>query len=278
MHWLTIAAFAAGLLLAFVLLALRGKATADIDTTWSSLMPVPSEAPEAFDPDAIKDLPAVAQRYLRHAIAPGTPLADAVVLRMQGSLRTTPKGGWSRLEADELLAAPTGFVWRARLGRGLGRIEGVDWLAHGQGGMRLWVLGLLPAVNRTNDEDFRRSAAGRMMVESVMLPTAFLPRHGAAWEAAGDDTARVTLVVDGEPCTLTLRVSESGALREISTERWGNQTPNGAYAMIPYGVTIDEEATFDGYTVPVRMRGGWGFGSGDYFEFFRPEVAHARYV
>ena len=35
-------------------------------------------------------------------------------------------------------------------------IEGVDWLAHGQGGMRFWVLGLLPAVNRTNDEDFRR--------------------------------------------------------------------------------------------------------------------------
>jgi hypothetical protein len=54
---------------------------------------------------------------------------------------------------------------------------------------------------------------------------------------------------------------------------------SGSFSVNPFGGFVDEEATWDGYTIPSRLRLGWNFGSDafDEGEFFRATVTHAQF-
>ena len=67
-----------------------------------------------FSADPLAGLPAPARRYLRHAIAIGTPLADACRLTLRGSMCPAPGQPRLSLTATEVLAPRDGFVWTAQ--------------------------------------------------------------------------------------------------------------------------------------------------------------------
>lgn len=54
------------------------------------------------------------RRYLAHAIAPGTPLAGAVRLRMHGEIKLR---GWMPFTAEQVLHRGRGMIWRATVRR-----------------------------------------------------------------------------------------------------------------------------------------------------------------
>lgn len=219
-----------------------------------------------FSPDWVTDLPAPARRYLRHAIAPGTPLARIVRLEMDGSMRPRPGGPRVALTAEEILAPHVGFTWTARA-----RMFGLpvrvhDYYYDNEGGVRVTILGLIPLARETGD-DVKRSSRGRLVAEAVWCPTALVD-PGVRWDAVDADRARFTLTVDGDSITVTIRVDTDGALREVTLERWGKVDVPAARP-IPYGFEVVEEATFEGVTIPVRLRGGWWYGT----DQFDPEAA-----
>jgi hypothetical protein len=109
----------------------------------------------------------------------------------------------------------------------------------------------------------RLSARGRLAIESVWLPSALLPGEGVAWEGIASDRARVTLTLDGEAIPLTLTVGDDGRLRAVTMLRHGDHGVE-SWRPLPYGVEVDEETTFGGYTIPTRLRGGWRYGSERY--------------
>lgn len=241
--------------------AARMRQERALEPLWSELRT--AEAAEAFDPAMLAGLPEPARRYLRYAIAPGTPLARSARLTMHGTLRLSPGGDPLPMRAEQVLAPPAGFVWRARVGRGLLRFRGFDRYGHGAGAMRWWMLGLLPVV-RVDGTDVTRSAAGRLAGESVLVPAALLPGHGAAWEAVDDSTARVRMDVGGEPVVTTLRIGADGRLRHASIQRWRD----AASGYVRFDVELSAERTFGGYTVPTHLRAGWRLGEPDEFPFF----------
>jgi hypothetical protein len=63
--------------------------------------------------------------------------------------------------------------------------------------------------------------------------------------------------VDGHAADLALAVAQ-GRLHAVSLARWGNPE-GGAFHEVPFGAFVDQEATFDGYTIPARLRVGWYF-------------------
>lgn len=128
----------------------------------------PSE-PAVFTDVELDGLPDPVCRYLRAAIAPGTPLAAAARFRMHGQIKL---GRWLPFQAEELLAPHQGFHWAARAA---GVVSGFDRYAGGQGQMRWRLLGLVP-VMRADGPDLSRSAAGRVAGEAMWVPTALLPR------------------------------------------------------------------------------------------------------
>lgn len=271
-RWLSVLpALAAGGVLA--LWAARVRQEQAVEPLWREL-----RAPgggEVFDPAMADGLPAPAQRYLRRAIAPGTPLARSVRLTMHGTLRLSPEGEPLPMRAEQVLAPPAGFIWRARVGRGILRFRGYDRYGRARGAMRWWLLGVVPIV-RAGGVDVTRSAAGRLGGEAVFVPAALLPGRGAAWEAVDDSTARVRLVVDGEPVTTTLRVDADGRLRHASLLRWRDNA-GSAPGYVRFDVELSGERTSGGYTVPAHMRAGWRLGEPDEFPFFDATVDSAEY-
>lgn len=223
-------------------------------------------AAQVFSTGLVADLPDPARRYLRHAIAPGTPLAPAVRLEMEGWMRPRPGSRRIALTADEVLAPRIGFTWTARA-----RMFGLpvrvhDYYYANEGGVRVALFGLIPLARETG-EDVTRSSRGRLVAEAVWCPTA-LVGPGVGWDAVDADRVRFTLTVDGDSTRVTLRVDADGAIREVSLERWGTVGVPSARP-IPYGFEVLEEATFGGVTIPVRLRGGWWYGT----DRFDPEAA-----
>lgn len=232
---------------------------------------------ERFDPASLADLPEPVRRYFEHAIAPGTPLASAVSLRMQVRVRQRkhdPEAPWWKYRQVELLT-PWGF-W----------IDGrqVDcwppnratfyYFDHRGEGREAWYE-LLPALLNT-DGSFARLLRIRLLHHLVWLPSALLPREGVTWRADGDDAAEVTLTLDGETTTVRLVLDDDGRVREAITEQW-IQIGTPERRLIPVRLVLDGERRFDGYTVPTRMLAGWWHGTPKYVESMEFTVLDADY-
>lgn len=241
-----------------------------LDELWEA-----AEPPErAFSSDLIAGLPGPARRYLEHAIARGTPLATAVRLRMHGEIKL---GSWYPFTAEQVIVRGGEMIWRATARvHGL-PVRGSDRLVGGEGAMRWKLFGIVPVV-AASGPDVTRSAAGRVEGETVWLPSA-LCGDDVSWSAPDASHATAALSLYGEPAALTLELAEHGRLEALRYSRWGNPE-GGEFHYSDFGGVVEEEGTFDGYTVPTRMRAGWYFGTPrfeDEGEFFRVTVDEAAY-
>ena len=277
--WQSLTCVAAGLVVAGTgaLLALRRR---DVDAAarlCADLEREDSGRAERFDPAMVDDLPTPVRRYFLHAIQPGTPLARAVRLEMDGQMRLGPDQNWMSFGARQVLAPPAGFVWDASIGTGLQHFAGADTYGHGRGRVTFRLWDLLP-IRRATDPDISRAARGRLAIEAIWQPASLLPQRGVTWTSSDDQTARATVIIDGEAIPLTLVIGPDGCLRSVKIERWGNLTADGHFALIPFGADMSGESTFGGYTVPSRLRVIWWYGTDQSFDFFHAQVERATFL
>jgi hypothetical protein len=211
-----------------------------------------------FSVSDLAGLPEPAQRYLRHAVAFGTPLYPSVRAWMDGTMTPQPGGTPVALTATESLAPRTGFVWTAHA-----RMNGLptrvrDHYFHHTGEVNVVVLGVVPIPMPTGD-DVARSSRHRLVAEAVWCPTALI-HPSVRWQAVDENRAQFSLAVDGEPISVTIHVDAEGALREVTLDRWGN-VDGDPWRPIRYGFRVDDEQSFDGVTIPTRLSGGWHYGT-----------------
>jgi len=231
-----------------------------------------TDHPTAFEPSMVAGLPEPARRWLTHAIAPGTPLWQAVELSMRGQIRL---GAWRPFTARQVLAPPRGFIWAATA-RFLGiPVVGFDRYSSGSGQMRWRLGGVIPVMTATG-ADVTRSAAGRLAGEMALVPTTFA---AATWTPGSDDD-RVVLTwrIGEEDESAELQIGPDGRLVGVVMQRWGN--PNGApFGRYPFGVAIEAEQTFTGVTIGSRLRAGWWWGTDREAEgeFFRADITDVRF-
>jgi Family of unknown function (DUF6544) len=231
----------------------------------------PAEAP--FDPRVLNDLPEPARRYLAATLAAGTPPARSVRLRMQG--RFLLGDAWRPLTATERLAAD-GLVWRATVMAAGLKVRVYDSLGPGGAAMRAWGLGLVP-VARADGPDITRSGAGRLAAELIWLPSALLPGPDVAWEALDADTARFHVTVAGNPLAVDVGVDAAGRPVTVSMARWGDPGADGVFREARFGAELSDHRTFDGYTIPTKIRVGWHFGTAHFTPFMEAEVTEADF-
>lgn len=244
---------------------------ADLEMLWSSAAPG-----DPFRVEDVAGLPEAARRYFTHAIAAGTPRAQAVRLKMHGTIRL--RDSWDPFEAEQVLRVHRGFVWRATIRmKGL-PVKGSDRWVDGEGRVRWKLLGVIPVANESGPE-IARSAAGRASIEGVWLPSALL-EASLSWEAADEHHAAARVRLGDEISRVELEVDDEGRLESAQMLRWG--TPDGVGTeprQEPFGCVVEREDTFDGYTIPSELRVGWHFGSPRFEEgeFFRGVIDEARF-
>jgi hypothetical protein len=257
-----------------VMWMLRIRDEARIGTLWAALRKTTGAA-ETFVPSSTDGLPEIARRYFAHAVAPGSPLPRAVELRMTGSIAPDGKR-WMPLTADQVLTPGRGFIWRAKATAwGPITLRAIDHFAGGEGRMLILVQGLLPMINQSGP-DLAKSAAGRLLAESTMLPPALLPSRGAIWEEVDRNHARVRVKAGDLAASLTLAIDDDGRLKSVVVPRW-KETGKGRWDTVPFGVFVEEEAVFEGIVLPTRLRGGWWPGSPEYVEFVRLAIDGATF-
>lgn len=223
-----------------------------------------------FDPASVEHLPAIARRWLRRVIEPGTPLYRAIRLRMHGTIKLS---GWHEFEAEQVIRWGRGLVWQAKVEFGPLTIKGHDSVIDGVGEMRWKMLGLIP-VMAGRGPDVDRSASARLELESVLLPTVLVD-DDVHW-SPGDDEHHVHMHVrvPGNEAELTLGFDERALLRACSCPRWGNPD-GGEFGFVPFGGYWDHERAFQGVRITTGMRAGWWFGTDRYEregEFFRAQI------
>jgi hypothetical protein len=184
---------------------------------------------------------------------------------------------WYPFTAEQVIRADGEMLWCATIRMGGLSIRGFDRVIGGRGQMQWKLLGLLP-LGSASGPDITRSSLGRLEGESVWLPS-LLCDDAVTWTAPNTSHANARLTLLGETTELSFAVADTGRLENIHYLRWGN--PEGAeFQYAPFGGTADAEASFDGYTIPTRLRVGWYFGTPRFEtegEFFRVTVDDAHF-
>lgn len=249
-----------------------GRSAVATTRLWDHLAQ-PTPAPTVFDPSLVVGLPEPARRWLTHAITAGVPLHHAVVLEMEGHIRI---GRWLRFRAAQLHAPPDGYVWTARTHLGPLSISGYDRYGEGIGEMHWSLWGRLP-VMRASGPDIDRSAAGRVALDALFVPTAWVGPAVTWREGDEKDTAIAQWSVGTYTLPVEITVGADGRLIAATMARWGN--PNGEpWGEYPCGGIVDGEVDYGGVKIPNRIRAGWFFGTERWAqgEFFRASIRNAK--
>jgi hypothetical protein len=239
---------------------------------WARLRSYQTEHPLRFDPSMVEALPEAARRYFTYTISPGTPLLTVAEIEMLGRF-SLKAPDYRPMQARQILALPHGFIWRMRLRGGL-PVSGSD----SAGWTRFRMLGLIPVARAGGDADHARSAFGRCVAEAVFWsPAALLPGPGVTWERVSEHTARVTVTRGDFSQSADVAVNEYGRPVSVSMMRWSNANPQKRYRLQPFGGTLSDFRDVSGCRLPFRVEGGNGFGSHDYFPFYKAEVTSIRF-
>ena len=88
---------------------------------WNELAASQPVRPATFAPVMVDGLPEPARRYFRYTIKTGTPLYTVAEISMRGrfSLGTKEAPDYFTMMAEQILAAPTGFVWKMNAENGV---------------------------------------------------------------------------------------------------------------------------------------------------------------
>ncbi|MEJ2362198.1 MAG: hypothetical protein P8Z75_12350 [Gammaproteobacteria bacterium] len=246
---------------------------------WTRLVAFQPTHPPRFDPAMVNGLPEPAQRYFRFAIAPGTPLLPVAEIDMGGefSLGNRDAPNYRRMQAQQILAAPHGFIWQMQLPGWL-PVSGSDAGSPTNSWTRFRILGLIPVARMGGDQDHLRSAFGRYVAEAVFwTPAALLPQPGITWQGINHDTARVTVSTGSLSQSVDVKLSADGQPISVSFMRWSNANPEKRYRLQPFGGKLSDFRQVQGYRLPFRVEAGNMFGTDAYFAFFRAEVSAIRF-
>ncbi|WP_327092495.1 hypothetical protein OIE66_18180 [Nonomuraea sp. NBC_01738] len=211
---------------------LSARALAD----WTALQSE-TRAPRAFDPADADALPAPVRRWVRHAIAPGTPLRRGVVLSSHGTIMI---GRWRPFTARQVLAPFDGYVWAATTHLPLPRavVHGFDRYRAGVGEMRWRLFGVVPVMSGEGP-DITLSAAGRLAGEFVLAPPCALD-PSIVWKHVDKYRAVARVTVDDRGFDVTLDIDPAGRLAAVAYQRRHGSADE------TFTATFAGETTFDG--------------------------------
>jgi hypothetical protein len=194
---------------------------------------------------------------------------------MEGRIRL---GRWLPFHAVQVHAPPDGYIWAARTRLGPLSISGYDRYADGAGEMRWRLLSRIPVVS-AEGPDLDRCAAGRVALDAVFVPTAFLT-PAVTWRAGADrDAAIAEWSIGRHTLRPEVHVGPDGALRSVVMSRWA-RPPGHPWGEYPCGGTLRDEVDFGGITLPTQMRVGYFFSTDQAVEgeFFRARLTRATFL
>ncbi len=232
--------------------------------------PQPS-MPSRLDPKSLANLDEPVRRYFEHALAGGGAVATGVRLTMRGRIDV---GRRLHFTAEQEFRGHA-FIWRARAGwRSVKPLHVVDAYGSGRGSTDGKLFGRVRFMH-ADDANTARAAAGRAAAEAIWVPGALLPGPTVSWRSESDELIVARVRVPPETADVALRISETGAVRSVSLQRWGD-VGRKDFGYIPFGGDIHAERRFGDVVLPSQVTVGWWYGTPRYKPFFEATILSAE--
>ncbi|WP_417665093.1 DUF6544 family protein [Pseudidiomarina sp.] len=231
--------------------------------------------PEKFSSQLVSDMPEPVRRFFNYMILPDAPLKTVAQISMAGefSLGTPQHPNSQKMQAEQVLAAPEGFLWSVRLGGAL-MVSGSDsarWT-------RFRILGLIPVARLGGDVDHQRAAFGRYIAEAVFWsPASLLPAADVIWSARSDDCIRVHVRHSNVEQCADVHIHKNGQPHRVEFLRWSNANPTKEYQLQPFGGTLSDFREVQGFRVPFYVEAANMLGTDEEFVFFKAHVNSIRW-
>jgi len=187
-------------------------------------------------------------------------------------------GRWLPFRAEQVISRDGRFVWAATVSMYGLPIRGSDSLLNGEGTMQWKLFDLIPVMTASGT-DITRSAIGRIQGELAALLPAVLLEDTVSWSVGEGRHPQVGVEVLGQTADIALELDDKGGLKSVEMLRWGNPD-GGEHGYAKFGVILEDERLFDGFTIPSRIRAGWFFGTERFDsegEFFRGTIDTVAY-
>lgn len=245
-------------------------------TETERLLALRPQNPPLFSRQMVAELPETARRYFHFTIKDGTPLHTVAEISMRGQFAMGSKANpdYMPMAAEQVLAAPEGFIWKMAGGTGGMKISGSDSASW----TRFWLAGIVPVARAGGTHDHTLSGFGRYVAEAVFwAPAAVLPRPGVTWDAVDANTARVTVEHAGMRQSVDITLDEDGRPLRVVLERWSDANADSEFRLQPFGGDLSDFRDFGGFTLPAHVEAGNLYGTDDYFPFFVADVTNIHF-
>lgn len=213
----------------------------------------------AHDDEALADLPAPVQRYLRIALKPGQAMISAASLRQVGTINLSASDEqWKPFAADQrIVMHRPGFDWDARIRAFPGATVRVhDAYVEGEGILEASLWGLVPLAESRGTPEAAHGELIRFLAEAAWYPTAMLPGQGVRWEAVDATSAKATLGDGATEATLLFTFDSAGLVESVRAEARGAAVGK-TVVMMPWEGRWANYQTRDGMQVPTKGEAAW---------------------
>jgi hypothetical protein len=222
--------------------------------------------------EALENLPAPVQRYLRYSNVVGKPIPSRVRLAQRGRIRSNESLAWMPFEADEHYAiSPPAFIWRASFPRREWPIVlGRDEYIAGRGSIVMKLLSVYAIAEETGAA-MNPASLMRYLNEMTWFPAAFVGPN-ITWHAIDDSSAEVTIDDRGMTAKATMIFDAEGRPLNFRARRYHTSSRQLQLWETPF----TKWGQLAGVNVPLSGKAIWRLPTG-LVEYIELEVASLEY-
>lgn len=204
----------------------------------------------------IQELPPPVKNWIRHSGAVGKPFITSGRIIQQAEMKMKPgQKKWIKATALQYTSIePSGFIWTVDAGmNSLLHFNGRDKYIDGKAEMLIKLNSLFTVVNE-HGEKLNEATLQRYLGEMVWLPSLALSRH-ISWEQLADTAARALISHKGTTAAGIFYFNPEGDFIRFSALRYMGNDPDAQ--KFEWTLDVDEYNTFEGISVPSKMRATW---------------------
>lgn len=238
------------------------------------LLPTTSYSKEIITKEHLSTLPPVVQRWLERAKILGKERIHTVHLDQKGKMRTTPRGAWMSVKAEQYFTTDSPcFVWIADVNMmGLLHLSGIDTYKNGKGHMLIKALSLLPVADAKGPETDQGTMV-RYLAEICWFPTAALSEY-ITWEEINPTTAKAIMTYDNITVSGIFYYNLDDDLIAFEADRYYDR--KGGATLEKWRIENTAYGERNGIRIPIGSAVTWKLPEVD-FTWFKLEILDVKY-
>ncbi len=218
---------------------------------------------EVVTEQALRDLPAIVQKWMRANGILGKEVITNVHLTQEVQLKMKPEQStWNPGTAKQYFTIhPPAFHWAINTEmNSILSVVGRDQFKEGKGEMLIKLWSLIPVADAKHEEKVNQATLQRFLAEIVWFPTAALSPY-LTWERIDDHSARAVMDYKGTKGSGVFHFNKDGGFEKFVAMRFQNSSDSKP---TQWTVKATKTEIRNGILIPVECEASWKLENGEW--------------